>query len=1134
MPDGDPLPDIQFVIYTETESQLLPSLGSLVPYLESMELNTSVNFIQEHVFDCVRHHEACEKPSESRLPTRIISIGSADSDMKLVELKDVSAPYITLSHCWGGKQPIRTTLSNLADMKGRIISSSLPIVFKQAISVARTLQVNYIWIDSLCIIQDSLSDWELESARMCGYYQNALLTISTASSSDSSVPFLGPRDSKWKPVELELVTDQSKESLRAQRIPNTPDEEGKLFTRGWAWQESAMSSRIAYFTPSELIWECREHIVPQRYIPDLVTSERLGLPWKIERSPSEMSSSSWSTVSSQLDSATPHYIWDEWRDLVRQYSLRELTFFLDRLPALSGVASYVYRATQSRYLAGMWEDDLVASLCWIQADADFGIMALPDDYVAPSWSWASVLKGVEGLVETSIETFIPSFDISEANCQVPGLNPFGRVSSGYIRLQGQLSKALLTCDKPWQTSAYTVSEVSDPLDDWYFYPDTSEVELELLASAPTPDNASWDNDDEYSPPSMFQSSTNAFQNAWKDLLAFQPFCRPPTSESKRIEWRRVGCHILIVGWNLTLLALVIYLALSPTAYFGQRIPCQPNGEFHFGDKDWFYGFNYWKASSFFEITLGWGRFSFATAKMIDVAWDLVVGRGFQVIMAWASWRVFAEYLQVSIATKPATFNTVWLLRFQKDASAYSTLRLMLNFWKRGLESKTAMCFIIFAALFILAFPTVAGSMTGYTPYNEPYITSTKNRLTRLSDVHPLAYLIHDGERIDGFRNNHAVPWKNNISWAIRSDMYYPDSYCHYWSDESLEEGYVQWYGFDASGGNQTSDDQPHTEFRGQKIDWPPLNISAFYLPSDPFYWNWTGHQEGSGLSTKLREENPYGDASRIKYIVDDAVYDTARINAHGVCQPFREMDSMQKYQWGFSFLQLFTTMILLQLWSFGLAILRTEAHRTLRLNGHVAASGSWKGFLEFTDTIKLQLDHFGIDPYTLEEDQLDHKIAKVLRGGNISSPPFAERHLSIWRWTWNQKQWIALILFFVTLIIIDHLFRFDGYESFKLSMPNDAIVFSILYATFCLILAFIIGTNIRQRIVTYLIAAGFCVPFFWYHTFVRDMVLPGVIIGAILAMSIGSTRGSRIVLFAVPTCCNYLVILALFISSFTG
>src|SRR5688572_19957539 len=97
-------------------------------------------------------------------------------------------------------------------------------------------------------------------------------------------------------------------------------------------------------------------------------------------------------------------------------------------------------------------------------------------------------------------------------------------------------------------------------------------------------------------------------------------------------------------------------------------------------------------------------------------------------MALVSWRVFAEYLQVSLTTKPATYSTVWLIRFQKENSAFTTWKLVSGFFKIGLASKKAMCFMIWTALFILAFPTFASSMTGYTPYNKAYVNSTTGKL----------------------------------------------------------------------------------------------------------------------------------------------------------------------------------------------------------------------------------------------------------------------------------------------------------------------------------------------------------------------------------------------------------------------
>lgn len=221
------------------------------------------------MLECNTKHESCKKQLELPLPTRVVSVGSSDADTRLVELKNVPARYVILSHCWGSKQPLRTIMTNFKDMKKSINANSLPVVFQQAIWIVRMLRIEYIWIDSLCIIQDSQSDWELESLQMCDYYENSFLTISTATSPNSTIPFLGPRDTRWWPAKLNLTNGSSSEDVYAQRITSEQEEEGMPFTRAWTWQEAAMSSRTIYFTPSELIWECSEHVVPQDTYPIL-------------------------------------------------------------------------------------------------------------------------------------------------------------------------------------------------------------------------------------------------------------------------------------------------------------------------------------------------------------------------------------------------------------------------------------------------------------------------------------------------------------------------------------------------------------------------------------------------------------------------------------------------------------------------------------------------------------------------------------------------------------------------------------------------------------------------------------------------------------------------------------------------
>lgn len=77
------------------------------------------------------------------------------------------ANYVALSHCWGPEPPLKTTSKNRRQMERDLSWSFLPKTFQDAILVTLHLGMQYIWIDSLCIIQDDALDWDRESARMC-------------------------------------------------------------------------------------------------------------------------------------------------------------------------------------------------------------------------------------------------------------------------------------------------------------------------------------------------------------------------------------------------------------------------------------------------------------------------------------------------------------------------------------------------------------------------------------------------------------------------------------------------------------------------------------------------------------------------------------------------------------------------------------------------------------------------------------------------------------------------------------------------------------------------------------------------------------------------------------------------------
>ncbi|SCN63954.1 uncharacterized protein FFB20_00171 [Fusarium fujikuroi] len=483
------------------------------------------------------------------------------------------------------------------------------------------------------------------------------------------------------------------------------------------------------------------------------------------------------------------------------------------------------------------------------------------------------------------------------------------------------------------------------------------------------------------------SVIRAFKDAFYDLMRIGK----KRKDSPPRDWSFVRRVLLAICWNLD-----------------EENPCQPDGEFRFDTADQLGAFDWWAPRGFFQITLGWGRFSFGTAKLIDVVWDLVVGRGGQTVMAFVSWRVFVQYLQLSLVTKPATYSTVWLIKIQKDNSALATWRLASGFFKVGLASKKVMCFIVWSALFILAFPTFASSMTGYTPYNKAYVNGTTGKLVQFSEISPVAYLIRDGDRVDGLSKDYPVLWIGNSTAIAKSPSLGLFDTCYDWDDPPVEcqlqrdvSEYAQLYGFDGKGSRETQNGQ-RTYFRNKTLNWPPLNIKAFNLPNNAFYWNRTADISGGASSDYL---NPYRDSSALTFLVEDSLYNVKEVQTEGICQPIKSGKSI-KYEWGFSFLQLFVMTILLQLWSISLFVLWATTKLTLKRNDIGASSEGWKGLLELTDNIKEQIESAGITWEDLTDKELHCEIQHLLTGGPApasSENPLLQGQFSLWKWTWKVK-----------------------------------------------------------------------------------------------------------------------------------
>lgn len=359
------------------------------------------------------------------------------------ELK--SLRYACLSHCWGKSQIITTKEANLLSYQQGIPFSILPKTFQEAIIVALRLGVSYIWIDSLCIIQDSAEDWSSESKEMAGIYGNAAFTIAASKAH-------GPQDGCFSVAPTQHigkdfeVTDADTGAAITVFVRKPIDHNVlPLLKRGWVFQERFLSKRVLHFTNEEIVWECKECTTCE--CTHALTAWSAG-----------DSLDSKARYHSSLRSASRATLDDTWRSMVAKYSGLNLTFEKDIFPALSGLAqdmekygmtshrfhSYPWRSSEPEYFAGTWLHGLPIDLLW---RINTSLHApRPRQWRAPSWSWASTVSPVK--YETMGGRLITTGAVIKTHVRIEVISTHplstdksGELSSASLTLRGSLATA---------------------------------------------------------------------------------------------------------------------------------------------------------------------------------------------------------------------------------------------------------------------------------------------------------------------------------------------------------------------------------------------------------------------------------------------------------------------------------------------------------------------------------------------------------------------------------------------------------------------------------------------------------------------------------------------------------------------
>lgn len=374
---------------------MFPALGDVLP--PNLIPNSDLSFkrARRWLSDCEQTHSKCrafnvlKKP---HMPSRVLEVVGTPRELSVrLVANPKRAPYIALSYCWGGDQPAKLTKHRLTAYSHGVPLEQLPQTIKDAVIVTHRIGHRYLWVDALCIIQDDEKDKVQEIAVMHNIYRGALVTIAAAAAESSADGFLHPR----REFRATKLTTSFEDNVFGDvvLVPTTAllhaaaakDEGYRLYTRGWTFQENSLSSRILAYGHLELVFQCLES---QQW--DGGHGPHFGI-----RSPSEWGEEPLLLLrkldpGNQRMAANGGAHPSSWMAIVESYSSGHLSNPHDKLPAVAALAEE-YRDTQpvTRYLAGLWEEDLLLQSLWRVADSYMG-GSRPPGYRAPSWSWASL------------------------------------------------------------------------------------------------------------------------------------------------------------------------------------------------------------------------------------------------------------------------------------------------------------------------------------------------------------------------------------------------------------------------------------------------------------------------------------------------------------------------------------------------------------------------------------------------------------------------------------------------------------------------------------------------------------------------------------------------------------------------
>ncbi|KAI9686391.1 MAG: hypothetical protein M1822_003736 [Bathelium mastoideum] len=399
--------------------------------------------------DCNNSHLECLSGTVAELPTRVVDIQPTDivnsDSVRVVHSQGQRAEYAALSHCWGGEVSCLLTAKTSKQFQKAIPLPTLSPNFRDAITITRKLGFRYIWIDSLCILQDSGSDWKRESGKMGLVYRNSSVTISAMASPRSTHGILKCNQTSLspQPVTMRLFQDKSNNAIPEVRIERSDleeenlrvlDQDSPLASRGWALQELMLSPRHLFYGSNQIYWRC-----PKGF--KSADGFSCGTKFPDNTSYSALTTVFHSDILRQTVPTLyePRTVLRDYYNLVQDYSSRRLTLGSDKLPAVSGLAGRLHLLLGGVYLAGLWSCDLKRGLLW---RSEVGSCKHVKTYRAPSWSWAVTDQPITFMIRNLTPSPLDIVILASHVTLRDNTYAYGEVLSGHIIAEGRTIQLL--------------------------------------------------------------------------------------------------------------------------------------------------------------------------------------------------------------------------------------------------------------------------------------------------------------------------------------------------------------------------------------------------------------------------------------------------------------------------------------------------------------------------------------------------------------------------------------------------------------------------------------------------------------------------------------------------------------------